>query len=293
VNMRLRGYPLRNLVMLQGLLAITIPVYLSSCADLSGMTFLCGAQTMIAAPPCSGSADLRYGRAALRSLLRRWFRNLLPRWRDFALWTFIYTVRSHYFIFAAESPVAWRAGEFSANRAVSSPKRMPKKPPRVAPGFAPLHPVSPVSASCCGDGFRLAAAAFAVETRCAFEVHHLAFLPPPLSDPAGLAEYATPWGGFEPYRRSLPPLRAVVGSLAAMLFSLRVAIPLWRRFVDQKLSKSVFEAREGHWRQALANTRSHSNWGCNWSFTASRNSVHAVPGLTLETGSDSEAARAG
>jgi len=112
VNMRLRGYPLRNLVMLQGLLAITIPVYLTSALRgfFRGVTFFeIAPKQLIREQASLFKAPQTYIMAALLvtgSLLTQTvFRYPLSSAAWIALlWTFIYTLSfGHFFIFAIES----------------------------------------------------------------------------------------------------------------------------------------------------------------------------------------------
>jgi hypothetical protein len=134
VNMRLRGYPLRNLVMLQGLLAITIPVYLTSALRgfFRGVTlFVIAPKQLIRERTPLLKAPQTYFMAALLvtgSLLTQVVsRTPLSSVAWVALlWTFIYTVSfGHFFIFAAENRRLLKraqAGSSPANRAVSSPQ---------------------------------------------------------------------------------------------------------------------------------------------------------------------------
>jgi cellulose synthase (UDP-forming) len=112
VHMRLRGYPLRNLIMLQGLLSITIPVYLASALrglfkkitffEIAPKLFLAeklslwrSPQTIIMIVLLSFGAFLTGVAAEARGASLSWI--LLG-------WTFLYTFSfGHYFLFALEN----------------------------------------------------------------------------------------------------------------------------------------------------------------------------------------------
>ena len=131
VNMRLRGYPLRNLVMLQGLLAITIPVYLTSALRgfFRGLTFfeIAPKQLIHEYTPLL-KAPQSYVMAALLvagSLLTQTvFRHPLSSAAWIALlWTFIYTVSfGHFFVFAAENRRLLKRARASLTSAEPAPR---------------------------------------------------------------------------------------------------------------------------------------------------------------------------
>ncbi len=110
VNMRMRGYPLRNLVMLQGLLAITIPVYIGSVLKglFTRFTFF-----VIAPKGLVGKRPALVGPQAVMFLIFAAAGCLLTlnvmrnagssvAW-IVLFWTFFYTVSlGHYFVFTIQ-----------------------------------------------------------------------------------------------------------------------------------------------------------------------------------------------
>lgn len=111
-NMRLRGYPLRNLVMLQGLLAVTIPVYLASALRgfFRGATFfeiapkrlVVQRTSLLRAPQTYVMAALLVTGSLLTQVVSRTPLSTVA-WVAL-LWTSIYTLSfGHFFIFAAEN----------------------------------------------------------------------------------------------------------------------------------------------------------------------------------------------
>jgi cellulose synthase (UDP-forming) len=112
VNMRLRGYPVRNLVMLQGLLAITIPVYLQSALRgfFQGSTFFeIAPKKLVVERIRLWTTPQTYVMAGML-ITGSWLtqtvaHNLLSSVAWIALfWTFLYTLSfGHFFIFAVEN----------------------------------------------------------------------------------------------------------------------------------------------------------------------------------------------
>ncbi|RPH95562.1 glycosyltransferase [candidate division KSB1 bacterium] len=112
VNMRMRGYPIRNLVMLQGLLAITIPVYLASALrgffrritefEIAPKKLMAGRISFVKAPQTylmllllAAGSVLGSGVVSNPGSAIMWIG---------LFWTFVYTLSfGHFFIFAYES----------------------------------------------------------------------------------------------------------------------------------------------------------------------------------------------
>jgi hypothetical protein len=112
VNMRMRGYPLRNLVMLQGLLSVTIPVYLKSALrgffrgakyfETSPKQVLAEQTPLLRAPQTYFMAFLLVAGSLLAQVVSGYPLSSVA-WIAL-LWTFIYTLSfGHFFLFAVEN----------------------------------------------------------------------------------------------------------------------------------------------------------------------------------------------
>ena len=130
VSMRLRGYPLRNLVMLQGLLAVTIPVYLTSALRgfFRGVTFFeIAPKQLIREHAPLFKAPQTYIMAALlvtgSLLTQAVFRHPLSSAAWVALlWTSIYTLSfGHFFIYAIEGRRLLKRARASSSLAEENP----------------------------------------------------------------------------------------------------------------------------------------------------------------------------
>jgi cellulose synthase (UDP-forming) len=130
VNMRMRGYPLRNLVMLQGLLAVTVPVYVTSVIKglVTRFTFFEIAPKGRVAKRHSllGPQSLIFGILLISGCLLTVNVVNSPgssvAW-IVLFWTFFYTLSfGHYFIFVIQDRVTMkRAGQTASRQAGRTP----------------------------------------------------------------------------------------------------------------------------------------------------------------------------
>ena len=131
VHMRLRGYPVRNLVMLQGLLSITFPIYAASVLrglfrkvtffEIAPKRFVKKHHSLWGAPQAIIVAALMVTGAVLGHRVAN------QPWSSVAwialFWTFFYTISiGHYFIFAVEN-----------RRLLKRISRMPARSPSSSP----------------------------------------------------------------------------------------------------------------------------------------------------------------
>lgn len=123
VNMRMRGYPIRNLLMLQGLLAITIPVYLHSAMKgfFKGVTvFEIAPKKLLAVRTNLWKSPQTYVMAALL-VVGSWLVQVVTRYPLSSVawislfWVFMYTVSfGHFFIFSVENRMLMKKVEENA-----------------------------------------------------------------------------------------------------------------------------------------------------------------------------------